>query len=204
MIKKTMLISGGQGDLAQAVAQRYKNEYEVYVPSSKEMDVTSKGSVITYINERKIDVLINNAGTIHPQNILESNEELWERDIKVNLIGPYLVSKTVLQINSSALIINVSSTAAYNYYSNWSSYCSSKAGLVSFTKCLAAQEFNVYCLCPGAIETKFRNGLGLPNTHAMSKEQFVEQVDNVLKQKYTKGDAIFFRKNELIVNPKFN
>jgi len=199
---KKMLITGGQGDIAQAIAERYKDEYELYLPSSKELDVTDKNSVKEYIKDLEFDVLINNAGTIHPKRILESDEALWERDINVNLIGPYLVSKTILENNSACLIVNVSSTAAFNSYSDWSSYCSSKAALVTFTKCLSNDGFKAFVLCPGAILTKFRIGLGLSNDNAMATEKVIEQIDKTIKEEYQPGDIIFFRKDEFKVNPK--
>jgi len=198
---KKMLITGGQGDIAQAIAERYKDEYELYLPSSKELDVTDKNSVKEYIKDLEFDVLINNAGTIHPKRILESDEELWERDVKVNLIGPYFVTKRVLETNKNALIINISSTAAFNSYKDWSSYCASKAGLVTFTKCLAEDGFDAFVLCPGAILTKFRDDLNLSNDDAMSQDQFVSHFENVMQGNYQSGDVIFVRKNELKVNP---
>ena len=196
-----MLITGGQGDLAQAIAKRYQNEYELLLPSSKELDVTDKLQVKAYLSDKNIDVLINNAGTIHPKRILESDEDLWEQDIQVNLIGPYRVAKKVLERNPKAIIINISSTAAFNAYPDWSSYCSSKAGLMTFTKCLANDGFESYCLCPGAILTKFRDGLDLNNDNAMSTEQFLHVAENVINGIYESGDVMYFRKNELIVNP---
>jgi len=201
MSKPKMLITGGQGDIAQAIAERYKDEYELYLPSSKELDVTDKNSVNEYIKDLEFDVLINNAGAIHPRRILESNEELWERDIKVNLVGPYLVTKRVLENNKNAIIINISSTAAFNSYKDWSSYCSSKAGLVTFTKCLAEDGFNAICLCPGAVLTKFRDDLGLSNENAMTTLQVVQLMEKVILGCYQKGDVIFLRIDEIVVNP---
>jgi len=198
---KKMLITGGQGDIAQAIAERYKDEYELYLPSSKELDVTDKNSVKEYIKDLEFDVLINNAGTIHPKRILKSDEVLWERDIKVNLIGPYFVTKRVLGNNSKCLVINISSTAAFNSYPDWSSYCSAKAGLVTLSKSLANDGFKSICLCPGGILTKFRDGLGLSNANAMTTEQVVNLISDVFSKKYESGDVVFFRNDELIVNP---
>lgn len=196
MSKPQMLITGGEGDLAIAIGEKYSNKYDLFLPSSKELDVTNLDNVKKYVGSKTFDVVINNAGTIHPRRILESDEELWQKDIQVNLIGSYFVSKNVLERNSNAIVVNVSSTAAFNYYSNWSSYCASKAGVVTLTKCLANDGFKVFCLCPGAIKTKFRDGLGLSNANAMSFDLFLEKLDEVISGAYEPGDAVMFRKNE--------
>ena len=198
-----MLITGGQGDLAIATGDAFRSAYTIYSPSSKELDVSNKDIVSDYLKDKTIDVLINNAGTIHPKTILESDMDLWARDINVNLVGAYFVTKRVLENNPRSIIINVSSTAAFNAYANWSSYCASKAGLVTLTKSLANDSFAAYVLCPGAVKTKFRDGLGLDNSNEMEADVFVEQMDSILKGKYTPGDVIFFRKNELLINPSF-
>jgi len=200
---KKMLITGGKGDLAIALVDRYDDTFDILSPSSSELDVSNKDEVSKFLKNEKIDVLINNAGTIHPKNILESDASLWERDIQVNLIGTYYVTKGVLERNKKASIINVSSTAAFNAYANWSSYCASKAAVVTLTKCLANDGYAAYVLCPGAIHTKFRDALGLDNSNEMAVDSFLFQVENILVSKYKKGDVIFFRKNEVIINPVF-
>ncbi len=47
---------------------------------------------------------------------------------------------TPLMRQNKGLIINVSSHAARNSFSQWGAYCISKAALESFTKCLAEEE----------------------------------------------------------------
>ena len=199
-----MLVTGGEGDLALAIIKAYRNQFEFFTPSSKELDVTNRVLVTEYIKDKKIDVLVNNAGTIHPKTILESDMALWEKDIQVNLIGAYYVTKRVLENNRSAIVVNVSSTAAFNAYANWSSYCASTIGLVTLTKCLANDDVNAFALCPGAVKTKFRDALGLDNSNEMTTASFVEQLNKILCGDYDAGDVIFFRKNEVKINPVFS
>lgn len=198
---KTILITGGSGDLAVAIKDSFEGGFSILTPSSKELDVTNRQSVSDYLENKSVDILINNAGTLHSATILESDMVLWERDIQVNLIGAYYVAKTVLHKNNNAIIINISSTAAFNAYPNWSSYCSSKAAMVTFSKSIANDGFEVYVLCPGAVRTKFRDGLGLDNSNEMPPSSVVKQVKKVLDREYNSGDVIFFRKNEIKINP---
>lgn len=211
-----ILITGGAGDWAVSFREKYKNQFNITTTSRTELDVTSSDSVIAYFDNKELknkeldtsdlkkkhfDVVINNAGCIHPKRILEADSQLWINDINVNLIGTFLISKSALSANKETIIINISSTAAFNSYPDWSSYCASKAGVVTLSKSLAKDGFQVYCLCPGAIDTKFRDNLNLSNDNAMACDDLSDHVIDILENKYTSGDVLFFRKGEFILNP---
>jgi len=198
---KSILITGGAGDWAQSFYQQFKNQFDISTPSRAEMDISNELSVSNYFKNKSFDIVINNAGTIHPKRILESDTQLWINDIHVNLIGTYLTAKAALTNNAKATIINISSTAAFNAYPDWSSYCASKAGVVTLTKCLAKDGFNSYCLCPGAIMTKFRDKFDLPNDNILTCDDISKHVIDILNEEYTTGDILFFRKGEFILNP---
>ncbi len=198
---KSILITGGAGDWAQSFAQQFKNDYIIFTPNRKEMDISDPLSVTNYFNNNSFDIVINNAGTIHPKRILDSDTELWINDIQVNLIGTYLTSKAALSKNNKTIIINISSTAAFNSYPDWSSYCASKAGVVTLSKCLAKDGFNSYCLCPGAIMTKFRDKFDLPNDNILTCQDLSKHVIDIIDERYTSGDVLFVRKGEFILNP---
>jgi NAD(P)-dependent dehydrogenase (short-subunit alcohol dehydrogenase family) len=198
---KSILITGGAGDWAQSFYQQFKNEYNISTPSRSEMDISNELSINNFFQKNSFDIVINNAGTIHPKRILESDTHLWINDIQVNLIGTYLTAKAALTKNSDTVIINISSTAAFNAYPDWSSYCASKAGVVTLSKCLAKDGFNSYCLCPGAIMTKFRDKFDLPNDNVLACEDLSKHVIDIMNEKYTSGDILFVRKGEFILNP---
>jgi len=196
-----ILITGGAGDWAVDFKKNHGNKFNITTTSRSELDVTSPSSVLNYFQHKRFDVVINNAGCIHPKRILKTNTELWINDINVNLIGTFLTTKSALLANNKTIIINISSTAAFNAYPDWSSYCASKAGVVTLSKSFANDGFKVYCLCPGAIDTKFRDKLNLSNDNAMSCEDLSKHVLDILKNKYNPGDILFFRKSEFILNP---
>jgi NAD(P)-dependent dehydrogenase (short-subunit alcohol dehydrogenase family) len=198
---KSILITGGAGDWAQSFYQQCKHEYHIYTPSRTELDISNELSVSNYFEKNSFDIVINNAGTIHPKRILESDTHLWINDIQVNLIGTYLTAKAALSKKANAVIINISSTAAFNAYPDWSSYCASKAGVVTLSKCLANDGFNSYCLCPGAIMTKFRDKFDLPNDNILTCEDLSKHVLDIIDEKYTPGDILFVRKGQFILNP---
>lgn len=69
-MKNKVLITGGNGDIAQAIKEQLENEgYDVYAPSRTEMDVTDWDSIEKAMKKFKPDVLINNAGYVVPHSI---------------------------------------------------------------------------------------------------------------------------------------
>lgn len=198
-----ILITGGGGDWAQSFKQSHQDTYDIHTLSRGELDVTSEPSVIAYFERQTtpFDVVINNAGCIHPKRILESDSSAWVNDINVNLIGSFYVSKAALQSNRKTKLIHISSTAAYNAYADWSSYCASKAGVKTLALSLANDGFDSYCLCPGAIDTKFRDKFDIANNNVMSCADLTIHVLDVIKGKYQRGDVLFIRSNEFTLNP---
>ena len=116
----------------------------------------------------RIDFLVNNAG-IAPKvrkDILETEEESFDRILETNLRAPYFLTQRVAReminlIEAKAIdradIVNISSLRSYTAATNYGEYCISKAGLSMLTKLfavrLAEYGINVYEVSPGLIET---------------------------------------------------
>ena len=88
------------------------------------------------------NVLINNAGVAWTGELLNMPLESWQWIFQINLTSVFQVCSKVVPLmrNNGGLIINVSSHAARNAFSQWGAYCTSKAALASFTKCMAEEE----------------------------------------------------------------
>ena len=86
---KRVLITGGSGDWAQSFKQQYGNQFHIDTPGRSELDVTSEGSVKAYFAglSAPYDIVINNAGSIHPKRILESDSALWVNDIQTHTLS---------------------------------------------------------------------------------------------------------------------
>ena len=107
-----------------------------------------------------LDHLINNAGTpgtktAIPLADLEAvDEQFWNRIMDVNLLGPYLCSRTAaeaLKDSGGAIVNTEESPLAPN-----SPYAASKAGLINLTRSLArglAPEVRVNCIAPGMVDS---------------------------------------------------
>jgi len=90
------------------------------------------------------DVLVNNASTIGPSpmpNLLDYPVEDFREVIDTNLIGPFLLIKTVLpaMIERGGSIINVTSDAGQVGYPGWGAYGISKFGLEGMSQTWASE-----------------------------------------------------------------
>lgn len=106
------------------------------------------------------DVVINNAGAAWTGSLASMPLERWQWLLQLNLTSVFQVCQAVLPALRQAgggLIINVSSHAAHNAFSDWGAYCTTKAALVSFSRCLAAEErqhgIRVSTLTLGSVNT---------------------------------------------------
>ena len=87
-------------------------------------------------------VLINNAGAAYTGDLLAMPLDRWQWMLQLNLTSVMQVCAAVVPSMRSqgGLVINVSSHAAHNAFPQWGAYSVSKAALVRFTHCLAAEE----------------------------------------------------------------
>ncbi len=156
---KTIVITGGNGDIAQSIKKELENEYIVLTPGKEELDVTDIKRVNEYFNSQNADILINNAGYVVPYSIGDCDIYSEKKAIDINLFGTFNCTAAVLEKNAKAKIINIGSSAASQVHGPWSSYCAAKAGVVMATMCWADDGYDVVCISPGRTATKMRKGL---------------------------------------------
>ena len=108
----------------------------------------------------KIDVLVNNAGTIRRAPLLECKEEDWDAVMNINLNAVYFLSQKIAKVMSekgSGKIINVASMLSFQGGKFVPSYTASKHGVVGITKAfaneLASMNIQVNAIAPGYIKT---------------------------------------------------
>ena len=113
-----------------------------------------------------IDVLVNNAGITRDALLMRMTEDQWDEVINTNLKSAFNLTKAVqrpmLKARSGS-IINMSSVVGVNGNAGQSNYAASKAGLIGFTKSIAAElgSRNIRCnaIAPGFIETEMTKSL---------------------------------------------
>lgn len=141
----------------------------------------------------RIDVLVNNAGTIGApgwEKRERPNEEDWDHIYAVNVKGIAKVTETVLPLMKErgyGKIVNIASVAGRGGTSTNFPYGASKAGVINLTRCYALEyaphNININCICPGLVWTNMwqriavrRIGLDIDDgmTTRESFDQFVE------------------------------
>ncbi|AMM52347.1 3-ketoacyl-ACP reductase [Rufibacter sp. DG15C] len=131
-----------------------------------------------------IDILINNAGTATFGKFLDLEPDQWENIIKVNLMGPYYVTRAVLPAMISKKtgdIVNISSTAGQRGAAMTSAYSASKFGLIGLTESLMQEvrkhNIRVTSLTPSTVATDLAVELKLTDGNpekVMQPEDFAE------------------------------
>jgi glucose 1-dehydrogenase len=188
---KVAIVTGGARGIGLAVARRYVAEGAAVVIADIEeeagraaaralgevrcrfvaTDVGDVGGARKLVAETcsafgQLDILVNNAGIIHAADFLELAEADFDRVLRVNLKGAFLVGQAaarqmVAQVKAGkpgGAIINMSSINAAVAIPNQAPYCVSKGGLSQLTKvmalALAPYGIRVNAIGPGSIMTQ--------------------------------------------------
>jgi 3-oxoacyl-[acyl-carrier protein] reductase len=114
----------------------------------------------------KIDILVNNAGITRDNLLMRMSEEQWDEIMRVNLKSVFNLTKAatkhMLKARSGS-VINMSSVVGVKGNGGQSNYAASKAGIIGFTKSIAAElgSRNIRCnaIAPGFIETEMTGAL---------------------------------------------
>lgn len=131
------------------------------------MDVTDRGQINSVLEQvvkdlGRIDILVNNAATLdHIATIEKQNDDLWERDLRVNLTGAYNCCKAVwpyFKAQGWGRIINMASVAGILGGYGQASYATTKMGIIGLTRTLALEgaRHGITCnaIVPGIIATE--------------------------------------------------
>jgi gluconate 5-dehydrogenase len=111
-------------------------------------DVTDEKAVIEYLDRigkeiGQIDILVNNAGIIKRIPMLELSVEDWQQVINIDLTGPFIMSKYVVQKfmlpGRSGKIINMCSMMSELGRSTVAAYAAAKGGLKMLTRSMATE-----------------------------------------------------------------
>jgi meso-butanediol dehydrogenase/(S,S)-butanediol dehydrogenase/diacetyl reductase len=107
----------------------------------------------------RLDALVVSAGAGAGAMVAEQTLERWNLVIATNLTAPFLVCRAALPhlIEARGAIVTVSSLAGLRADPASAAYCSSKAGLVMLTQCIALDYgpcgVRANTVCPGWIRT---------------------------------------------------
>ena len=146
VLEEKLLSFGGK-------AKAYKSNAASYEESEKLVNEVIK-------DFGTIDILVNNAGISRDNLLLRMSQEQWDDVMQTNLKSVFNMTKQVIRPMMKARkgsIINMSSIIGMRGNAGQSSYAASKAGIIGFTKSIAAElgSRNIRCnaIAPGFVET---------------------------------------------------
>ena len=166
-------------DSAKSTASRIRKLYPECDIELVAADVTKLKDVNTAVDaciilQRRIDILINNVGMTRSGDPVTMSEEVWDKQIDLNLKSVFLTCKAVLphmEKQGGGVVINNASLTAIRYIGKPQiAYASSKAAVVQFTKhtaCMWADRgVRVNAVIPGLIHTPLVEGLWVSDDKA--------------------------------------
>lgn len=128
---------------------------------------------------RTVDILVNNAGISKDNLLLRMTPEQWDEVMTTNLKSVFNMTKLVIRPmmkSRSGSIINMSSIIGMRGNAGQSSYAASKAGIIGFTKSIAAElgSRNIRCnaIAPGFVETDMTHYL----KEGEAAQSFLEKI----------------------------
>lgn len=142
-----------------------------------------------------LNVLINNAGIMRPENLLTQQSDLadMEATIATNLLGPIRLTAALLPLLEKQLraaIMNVSSGLAFLPLAQTPTYCATKAALHSYTQSLRYQlrktEIEVIEIIPPYVATYLMSGADDPR--AMPLDKYLAEAMDILKTQPTPAE----------------
>ena len=180
------LLARTKSDLDKVAAELEELGVETSVVTADVTKISSVNEAVEQVQQELgfIDILINNAGTATFGKFLDLEPDQWEHIIKVNLMGPYYVTRAVLPAMISQKtgdIINISSTAGQRGSAVTSAYSASKFGLMGLSESLMQEvrkhNIRVTTLTPSTVATDLAVELKLTDGNpekVMQPEDFAE------------------------------
>jgi pteridine reductase len=106
---------------------------------------------------KAVDILINSASDFYRTPIETVTEKNFDDLIQINLKAPFLLATALgnqMVSKNGGVIINIADWSGFRPYKNYSAYCASKGGLITFTKSLArdfAPKVRANAVAPGPV-----------------------------------------------------
>jgi NAD(P)-dependent dehydrogenase (short-subunit alcohol dehydrogenase family) len=141
---RLVVVTGGEGGIARAVAARFEAGGDrVLAPGREECDVTDEASVAAFFGAAgDVDVLVNNAGRAESAPLERTTLEQWRAHLDVNATGAFLCTRAVIggiRARGSGAIVTVASVAGRVGSKYTAAYTASKHAAVGLMRATAAE-----------------------------------------------------------------
>jgi NAD(P)-dependent dehydrogenase (short-subunit alcohol dehydrogenase family) len=182
-------------DVSNTLEDEFKkiiNKNSIYSGLALKADISISKEVQYVVNTtmakfNRIDILVNAAGILYEEYVINFDECNWDKIMNVNAKGVFLCCKYVgkIMVNQrSGKIINISSQQAIKGDIENSVYAASKAAVLRFTQVLAIEladkGIQVNSVCPGIINTDMikQSCLKSARTKNLNLEKCMETLRN--------------------------
>ncbi|MDF1662817.1 MAG: SDR family NAD(P)-dependent oxidoreductase [Planctomycetota bacterium] len=165
-------------------------------------DVTKKAEVESLIAGSleafgALDILINNAGTCDPCELVDMSDEVYHRVMDGNMTSTFLCSRAAVAHmlpRQSGQIINVASISGVrgsSKFPGFTAYAAAKAAVIVFTEALAAEVkeagIRVNAISPGSVDTKMLRDVAPGLVAGMSPEEVAQSILYLVEARAVNG-----------------
>jgi NAD(P)-dependent dehydrogenase (short-subunit alcohol dehydrogenase family) len=137
------------------------------------LDITDDRQISAAVEQiERLDVLINNAGVLIPDDVISGDLSTAQHQLDVNYVGPLKLTRAFLPHleQSTGAVVNVLSMVALAGMPLLGSYSSSKAAAFSSTQALRAllarKGVAVHAVFPGPVDTDLLRAFDVPKASA--------------------------------------
>lgn len=168
-----IFLTGGSRGIGEAIKCFFLNNgHNVKSPTRNELDLSNIKQVIAYLKnlENDFDVLINNAGINHIQEINQVNLNTIYETFEINTISPFIISQhfaeKIFKPKKFGRIINIGTIWINKKKEGRTIYAMSKSALLSMTESFAIEyaKYNILTnmVSPGYVNTELTSKNNTP------------------------------------------
>ena len=157
----TVVAVGRNSSRGQALVERLEGSGHSFVPSDLS-DKNEAQSLVDKVTEVSgtVDILVNSAGVALHATVPETDDQIWENTMAVNLNAIFYLCRALIPkmiIKGGGVIVNVASTWGLAGAEKSAAYCASKGALIQLTRSMAIDHakdnVRINAVCPGAVDS---------------------------------------------------